>query len=94
MIGLNVQGLIDLLAKASVVGVVVFFLVGLQQRWWYLAGEVADLRAALAEQKGATLAMERDRDQWKLLCLTGVHLGERAAAVAAVALPAPEASAS
>lgn len=94
MIGGNVQGFVDWISKLGAVGLVLFFLVGFQQRWWFFAGEVKDLKAALAEQKEATAAMEKDRDQWKLLYLTSVHAGERAVAAASAVLPAPEATAS
>lgn len=94
MISGNVQGFIDWASKLSVLGVVVLFVVGLQQRWWYLQGEVGDLKTALAEQKEATAAMEKDRDQWKLLYLTSVRAGERVASAATVALPVTEPTAS
>lgn len=94
MISGNIQGWIDWASKLSVLGAVLVFVVGLQQRWWYLQAEVGDLKTALAEQKEATAAMEKDRDQWKLLYLTSVHAGERLASVATVALPVAEQTAS
>jgi hypothetical protein len=38
--------------------------------------------------------VERDRDQWRLLFLTGAHAAERSLAVAETAMPLPEPEAS
>ena len=93
MIGLNVQGLIDWAGKLGALGLVICFLVGFQQEWWYLPGVVRELRAALAEQKEATRRLEKDRDQWQMLYWSSARVAERGVAVAqavAVLPPLPE----
>ncbi len=80
--GINVAAFVDWLGKVGVVGAVIFFVVGLQQGWWFLGRERDDLKEALA-------AMQKDRDEWKFLAMSSMGAAERTVRVAATVLPAP-----
>jgi hypothetical protein len=84
VIGIDVRGFINWLGELGVTGLVIFVLVALQQGWLRFPREVAQVEEALA-------AMTKDRDEWKARYFAAMGVGERAANVATVALPAGEA---
>jgi hypothetical protein len=87
MIGLNVQGLVSWLSQIGFGGLLLFILVGFQQRWWIFPHEVNQLNASW---EGRMSEITRDRDEWKQRALIAMHAGERSVqAGMAMAGPVP-----
>jgi hypothetical protein len=85
MIGLNVQGLVSWLSQIGFGGLLLFILVGFQQRWWIFPHEVETLSASWEQRMEEVV---RDRDEWKQRALIAMHAGERIGQVASAVMGA------
>lgn len=79
MVGVDVQGLADWIGRAGALGVIVFVLVALYQRWLLLPRELDTVNAIWEERMRE---MTQDRNEWKERALTAAQLAQRSASAA------------
>lgn len=60
----------DILQTTGVIGVLVFFILGLVRGWWVMKSQHEQLKTHCGE-------MKEDRDMWKFAALRGTDIAER-----------------